>query len=151
MSGAFNGLRFMLPPSLGKDAMTDRAARLQKYFTAALNLPAEVSVAESYDGLAKQILSGRLEAAWAPPFVCARVEAMGVRVLMRGVRRGASTYRAVLLGRADQLPGIDQLAGKTALWTDKNSVGGYLLVMAFLKSKGLAREDIDDYGREGGL
>jgi phosphonate transport system substrate-binding protein len=130
-------LHFALPPSLGKDVMRDRADRLERFLTRSLGTPWRVVVAESYDALAKDILSGRLDAAWAPPFVCARIEAMGVRVLVRGVRRGASTYRAALLCRAEARISIDRLNGLTALWVDRDSVGGYLLPMAYLKSRGL--------------
>jgi phosphonate transport system substrate-binding protein len=132
-----SGLRLGLPPSLGKVGAQDKADRLATFLTRSLAQPWQVVVAESYDVLAKDILSGRLDAAWAPPFVCARIEAMGVRVLVRGVRRGASAYRAALLGRADARITLDRLQGLTALWVDRDSVGGYLLAMAYLKGRGL--------------
>src|SRR6185369_2058104 len=91
----------------------------------------------SYESLAKDLLSGKVDAAWAPPFVCARIEAMGVRVLVRGVRHGASSYRAALICRAESPLTIDTLGGRAAVWTDRDSVGGYLLAMALLRGKGL--------------
>lgn len=130
-------MRFGLPPSLGKDALKDRADRLKSFLTRSVGQDWSVSVAGTYDGLAKDILAGRLDAAWAPPFVCARIEAMGVRVLVRGIRRGASTYRAALLCRSDAKITVERLQGLSAIWVDRDSVGGYLLAMAFLKSKGL--------------
>jgi phosphonate transport system substrate-binding protein len=130
-------MKFALPPSLGKDQMRNRADRLERFLSRSLGTPWKIVVAESYDALAKDILSGRLDAAWAPPFVCARIEAMGVRVLVRGVRRGASTYRAALLCRSEARISIERLNGLTALWVDRDSVGGYLLPMAYLKSRGL--------------
>jgi phosphonate transport system substrate-binding protein len=96
----------------------------------------EVSVAPSYEALAKDLLSGRTDAAWAPPFVCARVEAMGVRVLVRGVRKGASTYRAALICRADSPLKSGNFKGANALWVDRDSVGGYLLAIGYLRAKG---------------
>ncbi|MHB8873093.1 MAG: phosphate/phosphite/phosphonate ABC transporter substrate-binding protein [Myxococcaceae bacterium] len=129
--------RFALPPSLGADAAKERAARLERHLGITLGRHAEVVVAASYEGLAKDLLGGKLDAAWAPPFVCARIEAMGVRVLVRGVRRGASQYRAALVARADAKVTLDKLAGLTAVWTDRDSVGGYLLAVAFLRAKGL--------------
>jgi phosphonate transport system substrate-binding protein len=134
--GPHAGLRLGLPPSLGQQSAGERANRLSVFLTRGLGQPWQVSIADSYDGLAKDVLSGRLDAAWAPPFVCARLEAMGVRVLVRGVRRGASTYRAALVGRQDARITLERLQGLTALWVDRDSVGGYLLAMAYLKGRG---------------
>jgi phosphonate transport system substrate-binding protein len=129
--------RFALPPSLGADAASDRAKKLERHLDVSLGRPAEVVVATSYEVLAKDLLGGKVDAAWAPPFVCARVEAMGVRVLVRGVRNGASQYRAALVARADSKVTLEKLAGLTAVWTDRDSVAGYLLAVAFLRSRGL--------------
>ncbi len=134
---AAHQFRFALPPSLGEAAIKDRALRLERYLTRSLGRFTEVSVATSYDALCKDLLAGRIDAAWAPPFVCARVEAMGVRVLMRGVRSGASTYRAALVSRKGANLSLEKLSGLSAVWVDKDSVGGYLLAAAFLRSKGI--------------
>src|SRR4051794_34359155 len=95
-----NAFRFVLPPSLGSEHAQDRADKLVFFLQTALGKPVEVNVAASYEALAKDLLSGRADAAWAPPFVCARTEAMGVRVLVRGVRLGMSSYRSALVCRA---------------------------------------------------
>lgn len=126
--------RFAVPPSL-QDVQA-RAAVLQTYLTDALGKPAEVVVPSSYETLAKELLTGRVDAAWAPPFVCARIEPMGVRVLVRGVRNGASTYRAALVSRADANVTKETLQGTSAAWSDRDSVGGYLLPMAWLREHG---------------
>ncbi|MDX2011448.1 MAG: PhnD/SsuA/transferrin family substrate-binding protein [Myxococcaceae bacterium] len=126
--------RFALPPSLTD--IEARAAALSAYLSQALGKPAEVVVPTSYESLAKDLLGGKVDAAWAPPFVCARIEAMGVRVLVRGVRGGASTYRAALVCRADSNVTKDSLQGTTAAWSDRDSVGGYLLPMAWLREHG---------------
>ena len=84
-------LRFALPSSLGHD-VEERAHQLQSWLQQTLQKEAEVIVAPTYEHLARELLSGRVDAAWAPPFVCARIEAMGVRVLVRGIRDGASVY-----------------------------------------------------------
>ncbi|MCA2981550.1 MAG: phosphate/phosphite/phosphonate ABC transporter substrate-binding protein [Myxococcaceae bacterium] len=127
-------LRFALPPTLAE--LEARSAALAAYLTQTLGKPAEVVVPASYESLAKDLLSGKVDAAWAPPFVCARIEAMGVRVLVRGVRSGVSTYRAALLCRADSNVTRDSLKGTTAAWSDRDSVGGYLLPMAWLREQG---------------
>lgn len=129
-------LRFALPSSLGND-VDARAKQLQAYFQRVLLKDTEVIVPQTYELLARELLAGRVDAAWAPPFVCARIEAMGVRVLVRGIRAGASVYRAALVCRADADLTLDNLSGTRAAWSDRDSIGGYLLPMAYLREKGL--------------
>ena len=128
--------RFGLPPSMGPDA-PERAPFLEKFFTRSLGKLAEVSVAPSYDALGKDVLSGKLDAAWAPPFVCARLEAMGTRVAARGVRRGSAVYRGALVCSVNRPLALDRLEGARAAWVDRDSVSGYLLPLALLRTRGL--------------
>lgn len=132
--GAF---RFVLPPSLGSERARERAEQLGAFLQSALSRPVEVSVASSYEVLAKELLSGKADAAWAPPFVCARTEAMGVRVLVRGVRLGMSSYRAALVCKASKGLTLERLKGVTAAWVDRDAVAGYLLPVAYLKAQGV--------------
>ncbi|NVJ07583.1 phosphate/phosphite/phosphonate ABC transporter substrate-binding protein [Myxococcus sp. AM001] len=132
-----HSFRFGLPPSLGSETARERADRLASFLQRALGKLVEVSVASSYETLAKDLLSGRADAAWAPPFVCARMEAMGVRVVVRGVRRGMSSYRSALVCRAGAGLTVERLKGTTAAWVDRDSVAGYLLPTAYLKTQGL--------------
>ncbi|WNG29942.1 phosphate/phosphite/phosphonate ABC transporter substrate-binding protein [Cystobacter fuscus] len=129
--------RFGLPPSLGNAPALERAEPLGAFLARALGRKVEVGVAASYEALAKDLLAGRADAIWAPPFVCARVEALGVRVLARGVRRGRSSYRSALVARADAGLTLEGLRGKRVAWVDRDSVGGYLLPAAYLKARGL--------------
>lgn len=129
-------VRFALPASVGPGAQAV-AQQLQAHLTAALGRDTEVVVSSTYEQLARELLSGKVDAAWAPPFVCARIEAMGVRVLVRGIRNGVSAYRAALVAKADSAVTLETLQGKTAAWSDRDSVGGYLLPMALLRDKGL--------------
>lgn len=129
--------RFQLPPSVGAGAALERAGLLERVLSGLLDKPVEVSVAQSYESLAVDLLAGRTDAAWAPPFTCARVEAMGVRVLCRAVRHGTSSYRSALLTRASSPLKVEELVGKRALWVDRDSVAGFLLPKAFLKAQGI--------------
>lgn len=129
-------LRFALPSSLGPGS-DQRAARLQHYLQSALGRELEVVVPSSYEQLGRDVLNGRFDAAWAPPFVCARLEAMGVRVLLRGVRQGSSTYRAAFVTKRDSTLTMETLAGTSVAWSDRDSVGGYLLAQAYLREKGV--------------
>ncbi|MBM7113909.1 phosphate/phosphite/phosphonate ABC transporter substrate-binding protein [Archangium primigenium] len=129
--------RFGLPPSLGSGPARERAEALTAFLARALHRKVEVGVAASYEALTKDLLAGRADAVWAPPFVCARMEAMGVRVLARGVRRGRSSYRSALVVRAGSGLTLATLQGRRMAWVDRDSVGGYLLPAAYLKAQGL--------------
>jgi phosphonate transport system substrate-binding protein len=128
-------LRFALPSSAGADA-EGRTAQLRAFLGKALSREVEVLAPASSGQLARELLAGTVDAAWAPPLVCARIEAMGVRVLVRSQRRGASTIRAALVCRRDSAVTLDTLTGSSAAWADRDSVGGYLLAMAFLHERG---------------
>src|SRR5687768_7081841 len=132
-----HAFHLILPPSLGPDRIAKHAQALEAFLLKRLGKPVEVTVARSYDQLAKDVLAGRADAAWAPPFICARLEAMGVRMLVQGVRRGAVSYRAALLCRRDRALTLEELSGLKALWVDRDAVAGYLLPLAFLRSRGI--------------
>jgi phosphonate transport system substrate-binding protein len=125
-------LRFALPSTVGADV---QVARFETALSDLLKKKLEVVIAPTYENLARELLSGKVDAAWAPPFVCARIEAMGIRVIARGVRKGSSTYRAAILAKKGSGLSIDVLSGKRAVWSDRDSVGGYLLPMALLREK----------------
>jgi phosphonate transport system substrate-binding protein len=131
-----HSFRFGLSPSMGPGTR-EGAAMLEQFFARSLGKLVEVSVAQSYDGLGKDVLSGKLDAAWAPPFVCARLEAMGTRVVARGVRQGSASYRAALVCRVSRPLSLDRLEGAKAAWVDRDSVGGYLLPLALLRTRGM--------------
>jgi phosphonate transport system substrate-binding protein len=150
--------RFALPPSTGIDELDARIAALRDYLKSKLSRDVDVTVSRSYEVLTRNLLSGAVDAAWAPPFVCAQTEPQGARVLLRTVRRGRSTYRSALLvkkqpGRADHvdttLPpdALPLLRGKSAVWVDPSSVAGYLLPTGWLRGHGLPPDQL--FARQG--
>jgi phosphonate transport system substrate-binding protein len=134
MADAKDSLRMGLPPTLGVSKDDERLRELTAML-ARSHARVTLVLAPSYQELGRQMQLGQLDLAWAPPFVCARLEALGFRVLLRGVRKGASTYRSALVASCDA-PGVQSLKGKRAVWVDQDSVSGYLLPMAFLKASG---------------
>ena len=129
--------RFGLPSSLGANIARVRADRLENLLSPQIGKLVQVQLAPSYDALAKDLQEGRLDAVWAPPFVCARLESQNLRVLVRGVRKGASTYRAALVARAGSGLTLEKLQGTRVAWVDRDSVAGFLLPLALLKSRKL--------------
>jgi phosphonate transport system substrate-binding protein len=109
--------------------------RLGEYLSEFMQRRTEVVATTSYRELTSMTRLGTVDVAWAPPFVAARLESGGLSVILRGIRRGASTYRAALVASAPEAS-FAWLRGKRAVWVDPYSVSGCLLPLVFLKSKG---------------
>src|SRR5579871_2707870 len=127
-------LRFGVPPSGGLVAGDERLESLAELLRTAVGGEVTIALASSYQDLGRRMQFGELDLCWAPPFVCARLEALGFAVLLRGVRNGASTYRSALLA-ANPAATVPWLKGKRPAWIDRDSVSGYLLPLAFLKGE----------------
>jgi len=99
---------------------------------------------KSYEDLEHALFGGGIDVAWCPPIVCARIEAAGGGILLRGVRGEERTYRSALVARAQDTFDLDALDKGTfrprAAWVDRSSVGGYLLARAHLRKLGVAVE-----------
>lgn len=128
-------LRLALPPSVGQTKADARLSKLRDFLRATLKREAEVVLTTSYRDLTTRTQMGMVDVSWAPPFVAARLESSGLRVVLRGVRRGSSTYRAALVTATPDVK-LEWLRGKRAVWVDPYSVSGCLLPLAFLKAKG---------------
>jgi phosphonate transport system substrate-binding protein len=120
---------------MGQTPADSRLSKLREFLEETMARPVEVVLTTSYQDLTTKTQMGMVDLAWAPPFVAARLESGGLRVVLRGIRRGASTYRAALL-TTDPAATLEGLRGKRATWVDPYSVSGCLLPLAFLKSKG---------------
>lgn len=129
--------RFALPPSTGVEEWSEPVTRLRAFLADVTGRATDVTISKSYEVLARNLLSGAIDAAWAPPLVCAQTEPRGARVLARVVRHGKSEYRSALLVRKGEQGPLRSLVGKRAAWVDPHSVAGYLLPAAFLRSQGL--------------
>jgi phosphonate transport system substrate-binding protein len=125
-----------LPPSVGQNLKTSHIAQLKDFLSRAVGRDAEVVVANSYRELTTFCQGAKVDVAWAPPFVAARLESSGLKILLRGVRRGRSTYRAALLATSPDAS-ISWLKGRKAAWVDPYSVAGYLLPLVYLKANGV--------------
>ena len=133
-------VRLGLPPSLPVFAPPGGLARLRRVLSGALGRAVELVVAPDDDRLVEAARTGRVDAVWAPPLACARLEALGARVLARAVRRGALETRGVLIARVDGPRDLAELPGTHAAWVDRASLAGYLLPAVTLRANGLAPE-----------
>jgi phosphonate transport system substrate-binding protein len=130
-------LRLALPPSLGAEDLKHRARSLQRFLEERLDHPAELVIAQSYDELVDGLRTGELSAAWAPPLVCAQAEIGGLKVLVRGVRAGCTSYRAALIARGGSGIQLWEAQGLRAVWNRPDSLAGYLLPRAYLRDQGI--------------
>jgi phosphonate transport system substrate-binding protein len=132
-------LRCAVPPSLGLNRAADVGGRFKDLLSAALapDYQVEIVAAASYPELATMLVSGGAEIAWAPPFVCARVESGGGRALVRAVRGGSSTYRSALLCREGESLEARTMENLVGAWVDRDSTSGYLLPQAWLRRLGV--------------
>ena len=132
-------LRFALPPSLGAERPFERWVEQTQALRAALQRSfaddVDVVVCRDYDALRQALLSGAVDCAHAPPFVCAQVEPQGVPIVVRAVRRGRSTYASAFVVKKQAT--TPKLAPRTlrAAWVDPQSVAGHLLPKAHLRAK----------------
>ena len=126
-------LKFALPPSLSPV----QAQQLERYLQARLGSGVQVAAAEGYEHLFQEMRAGRTHASWAPPFLCARLESQGLRVVVWGLRKGLPTYRSALVARAGSGLTLDKLQGTAVAWVDAESTAGYLLPYVMLKGRGL--------------
>lgn len=127
-------IRFAMPPSLGMDGLFDRVGLLRDALTDLLVVDVDVTVSQSYESLTRNLLSGAVDAAHAPPFVCAQVEPQGVVIAARAVRHGRASYGSALVRKKGTDVSLSRPKGIRAAWVDRRSVAGYLLPVAHLKT-----------------
>lgn len=135
-----SAIRFVLPPSLGQARAGSLAEQLQRFLGQHLGREPMVYVAPDYAAVEDDLLFGSADVAWAPPFVCARLQASGGRFLLHAVRRGASRYRAGLVCRKGEGPTLDDMTGLRAAWVSPDSTAGYLLPRQWLRDRGIDAE-----------
>lgn len=137
MTAARSAFRFGLPPSLPVAPAPGATGRLTRVLSGIAGRQVSIVQCPDYDALTDAVRRGDVDAAWAPPMVAARAEALGARILARPLRRGSVRSRSALLVRTDSLLQLETLGGTTAGWVDRTSLAGHLLPMAWLRERGL--------------
>ncbi|MEW5855517.1 MAG: PhnD/SsuA/transferrin family substrate-binding protein [Myxococcota bacterium] len=88
--------------------------------------------ARTYGDLIRDLLVGRVHAAWATPAICAQVGNSGGRTVLRAIKDGRATYRSVLFALASRKLDLTLLKGLRAVWSDAQSLSGYMLPRTLL-------------------
>ena len=137
MTAPRSAFRFGLPPSLPVAPVPGATGRLTRVLSAILGRQVSVVQSPDYDALTDALRRGDVDAAWAPPLVAARAEALGARIVARPLRRGSVRSRSALLVRTESSLQLETLGGTTAAWVDRASLAGHLLPMSWLRDRGL--------------
>jgi phosphonate transport system substrate-binding protein len=132
-----SAFRFGLPSSLPVAPVPGATGRLTRVLSAIVGRQVSVMQSPDYDSLTDAVRRGDVDAAWAPPLVAARAEALGARIVARPLRRGSVRSRSALLVRSESSLQLETLGGTTAAWVDRASLAGHLLPMAWLRDRGL--------------
>lgn len=104
--------------------------------------PTRAALFPDYDSLAAALAKGELDIAFLSPLAYVRAADAGkVEALLRAVRGGRDTYRAVLFTRADKrLAGLSALkrsSGLKVAWVDPSSAAGHIVPKALLVENGI--------------
>jgi phosphonate transport system substrate-binding protein len=127
--------RVALPPSTVLERVPIYARAFTSLIGPVVGRSLDVTVSHNYDVLARNVLSGAVDLAWAPPFVCARTEPDGAQVLAQAIRGGQASYACAFVTVDDRRRTLASLRGLHVAFVDENSVAGHLLAVAHLKER----------------
>jgi phosphonate transport system substrate-binding protein len=115
-----------------------------------LGVTAAVVEADDYAQLLDELLEGRVELGWLPPFTLARASQRGAEVAALCERKGRLLYRSgFVVHVGSPVKTVEDLRGARAAWTNASSAAGYLVPRAHLRQRGVDPEDLateDFYG-----
>jgi phosphonate transport system substrate-binding protein len=129
-------LRFALPPSLpaaAVETVLTHGAMLREALAVASGVVVDVVIPRDYDALRLAVLTGAVDAALAPPVVCAQLVATRVPVPLQVVRRGHTAFASALVVRRGCRAYLVPRRLRAA-WVDPLSMCGHLLPRAHLRA-----------------
>lgn len=130
-------------PSLEADKIADTAKPMAAFISRELGIPVETFTSTNYVGLVEAMGSGKVDIGSLAPlaYVLAN-DQNGARILLKTSRKGALTYHAMFIARANSgITRIEQARGKRMAFVDPASASGYLFPAAYLKNLGYDPEN----------
>lgn len=125
------------------DRLKARDART-RMFTRALEERLGLYVVErnvaTYDELEQAMTGGRIDFAWLPPLVFARLDDRGVATAVATVVRPGEAFWSVLVtARTSRIAGLEaeQLRGLRVAWVDPLSASGHVVARLALAARGI--------------
>lgn len=119
---------------MGMDGLFERVRLLREALSDLMIVDVDVTVSQTYESLARNLLSGAVDAAHAPPFICASIEPRGIQIVARAVRHGRATYGSALVKKKGADVSLTKTKALRLAWVDRRSVAGYLLPVAHLRT-----------------
>ena len=96
-------------------------------------------IVPSYSLLDRQVVSGSVDIAWAPPLVALDLVASGSAVVIASLRRerGGNYHAAIFTRRDSEARSIGDLRDKRVAWVARESTSGYLVPRLWIASTGI--------------
>ncbi len=141
-SGAPKELVMGFVPSQESDKIAETAEPMAQFVSKEIGIPIKTFTSTNYVGLVEAMGSGNVDiGALAPLAYVLANDQNGAQVLLKTSRKGALTYHAMFITRADSgIKRIEDAEGKRMAFVDPASASGYLFPAAYLKSKGFNPE-----------
>lgn len=141
---------------LGGENEADRLTRnacFKDLMEARLGISVELFPASDYAGVMQGLLAGQLHMAGMSPNAYAGVELQDPDAVYPAVvstqADGSLGYHSVMYTRADNgIASLDDMEGRTLVWSDVNSASGYLIPKSEMESMGI---DIETYFADTGF
>ncbi len=92
----------------------------------------------SYEELERDMTLARIDIAWLPPMVYARLErdAVATAMLARNVPGPTTFWSALVTASSSKITRLDQIVGASVAWVDPLSSAGYLVARLGLRAYG---------------
>jgi len=133
-------VRLGVTPFTDKEAMHREFASLLDFLSGRLGVPVSLVIAENYSDLGTRMREQSVDLAKFSPlsYVEAKMADPGLRLLLRQVREGSTTYLGYVYTRAeDPARTIHDLEGRSFCFVDPHSTSGYLYPRALMFEQGI--------------
>jgi phosphate/phosphite/phosphonate ABC transporter binding protein len=120
-------------------AMRERVAQFSLMLGRLAHVELAVYEAESYEDLARAMVTGEVDIGWLPPLAFIALERKALAVPLVSAQRGGDTafYSALIVASSSELNAPEDLAGARAAWVDPYSASGYVVPRAGLAAVGI--------------
>ena len=127
-------------PQGGDQELRLRTGELVAALTQLLGEETERHEAADYHGLVAALERGVVDLGWVPPLVAAPAAlGGGIVPIAVAVRNGGASYStALIVGAASPIATVADLHGARAAWVDRESAGGYAVIRAALRARGVS-------------
>ena len=142
---ASGGLVFAIPPYWGKESTRIGFEQLAKHLGNAVNNKVALIILKDYESLIKRTVAGEVDIGFYGPtlYVKTKKAYPELRCLATNILKttGKSTYYSYLITRRGSgLLSLESLKGKSFAFGSKESTGGYMYPMAWMKENNLDPE-----------